>query len=439
MNKFPKQRKSEALELSSQDADLPAKYGLPEEVKFCKICVLSNQRPASAVEFQHEVTTQKVTVPIGESGICDACRIHRLKHGEIDWEKRESELHELCDRYRNKTGKYDCLVPGSGGKDSIYAAHLLKYKFGMHPLTVTYAPHIYTTWGWENLQSWIHAGFDNYLFTPNGLVHRLLTRLSIETIFHPFQPFNIGLKIFPPKLAATLGIPLVFWGEPEAEDGNPIAEYGGCEQDWKYFTSNEHDSITLSGMTLDELKEDFGLTEKDLDPYLPADTVVMRDAGVVVHYMGYYIRWHPQSNYYYVTDHTDFKAAPERTAGTYGKYSGIDDKIDDFNFYTTFIKFGIGRATYEAALECRNEDITRDEGIDLVRLYDGEFPERFMDDCFKYMSIPESEYPIASRMFEQPVMTREYFEMLAEHFRSPHLWRKSSGKWELRYPIWKAT
>ena len=144
MNRFPKQRENEALELSTQDTDLPAKYGLPEEVKFCKICVLSNQRPASAVEFQHEVTTQKITVPIGESGICDACRFHRLKHREIDWEKREFELRELCDRYRSKTGKFDCLVPGSGGKDSIYAAHLLKYKFGMHPLTVTWAPHIYT-------------------------------------------------------------------------------------------------------------------------------------------------------------------------------------------------------------------------------------------------------------------------------------------------------
>lgn len=49
-------------------------------------------------------------------------------------------------------------MPGSGGKDSFYAAHLLKYKYGMHPLTVTWAPHIYTPWGWENMQAWIHAG-----------------------------------------------------------------------------------------------------------------------------------------------------------------------------------------------------------------------------------------------------------------------------------------
>ena len=65
-------------------------------------------------------------------------------------------------------------VPGSGGKDSFYASHILKNKYNMHPLTVTWAPHIYTDWGWKNFQSWIHAGHDNYLMTPNGRVHQLI-------------------------------------------------------------------------------------------------------------------------------------------------------------------------------------------------------------------------------------------------------------------------
>jgi len=188
-----------------------------------------------------------------------------------------------------------------------------------------------------------------------------------------------------------------------------------------------------------ELIENFGLTEKDLDPYLPADPKTLRDAGIEVHYMGYYVRWHPQSSYYYATENTGFKAAPERTAGTYSKYVGIDDKIDDFHFYTYFIKFALGRATYDAAQECRNNDITKDEAIDLVRRYDGEFPGRFMKECFEYLSIPENEYAVASKMFEQPIITREYFEMLTDHFRSPHLWKNTSNGWELRFPIWKTT
>ena len=437
MKPFPKYRESDALNLSNQETGLPAKYGLPEKVEFCKVCVLSNQRPASAVEFKHNSSTKKTTVPIGKDGVCDACHIHQLKHGKIDWKERENELRELCDRYRRNDRKYDCIVPGSGGKDSVYAAHLLKYKFGMHPLTVTWAPHIYTPWGWKNMQSWIHSGFDNYLFTPNGLVHRLLTRISLETIYHPFQVFIIGQKLFAPRLAAELDIPLVFWGEPEAENGNPVAEYGAAEQDWQYFTSKDHDSVTLVGLPLGELKQEFGLTEKELDPYLPADPNKLKDKGVVVHYTGYYVRWHPQSNFYYASEHTNFKPAPERTAGTYGKYSGIDDKIDDFHYYTTYIKFGIGRATYDAASEARNSDLAHDEAVDLVKKYDGEFPERFAEECFKYLSIPENEFPVANRMFESSTVSRSYFDILTDHFRSPHLWKKSSNGWELRFPIWK--
>lgn len=436
MKPFQAHRCSEALELSRQETELPVFYGLPEDVKFCRMCVLSNQRPASAVEYRHSRNTQKVTVPIGEDGICDACRIHKLKHGTIDWGKREKELRMLCNKYRRKDGHYDCIVPGSGGKDSVYAAHLLKYRFGMNPLTVTWAPHIYTPWGWENFQAWIHAGFDNYLFTPNGLVHRLLTRIALEIMFHPLQPFIIGQKLFAPRLALQLGIPLVFWGEPEAEDGNPIAEFGTAQQDMKYFAANNREDIMLSGVSLRNLKKYFGLTQNDLDPYCPIDPDMIRDAGISVHYMGYYVRWHPQSNYYYATEHSGFKAAPERTAGTYGKYSGIDDKIDDFHYYTTYIKFGIGRATYDAAQEVRNLDITREEAVDLVRRYDGEFPERFAEECFRYLTIPPKQYPSASTMFDHPLMDREYFEMLTNHFRSPHLWKNNEKDWTLRHAAW---
>jgi hypothetical protein len=131
-----------------------------------------------------------------------------------------------------------------------------------------------------------------------------------------------------------------------------------------------------------------------------------------------------------------FQASPERTPGTYSKYNSIDDKIDDFHYYTTYIKFGIGRATYDAAQEIRNEEITREEGIALVRKYDGEFPDRFADEIFQYLSVPEREYPVASQQFEQAIMDRDYFDDLADSFRSPHLWMREGKNWHLRQTVW---
>ena len=185
-------------------AEPEAFYGLPREIHFCRRCGYSNQKPNSEKEFKHNINTRKPTVEFDEQGICAACRVSDLKK-TIDWPERHRQLTALCDKYRRNDGHYDCLVPGSGGKDSFYAAHKLKYEFGMNPLTVTWAPHIYTDWGWQNFQAWIHAGFDNYLFTPNGRVHRLLTRLAIEKLFHPFQPFIMGQMYFPPRMAVQMG------------------------------------------------------------------------------------------------------------------------------------------------------------------------------------------------------------------------------------------
>ena len=414
---------------------LATKYGLPETVKFCTRCVISNQRPNSAVEYQHTINSAKKTINFDDEGVCDACRLAEQKYGAIDWDERERKLRDLCDRFRKNDGSYDCVVPGSGGKDSFYAAHVLKYKYGMHPLTVTWAPHVYTEWGWKNMQAWMHAGFDNFLHTPNGRVHRLLTRLAVENLFHPFQPFIIGQKAYAPKMALLHNIPLVFYGENEAEYGNPIADTTTAKRDWSYFTAEDKSRIYLGGTSVADLRDKFGLEDADLHPYLPANPEKIEESKIEVHYLGYYLKWHPQSCYYYAVEHGGFQASPERTPGTYSKYNSIDDRIDDYHYYTTYIKFGIGRATYDAAQEVRSRDITRDEGVALVKRFDGEWPERFADEIFRYLSIEAREFPIASQMFEQPTMDRLYFDRLADHFRSPHLW-KWENEWKLRHAVW---
>jgi len=410
-------------------------YGLPKDVTFCKRCVISNQRPNSAVEYNHTKKTKKQTINLDVNGICDACNFVDHKNTIIDWDEREYELKELCNKHRKDDGSYDCVVPGSGGKDSFYASHILKNKYNMNPLTVTWAPHIYTDWGWKNFQSWIHAGHDNYLMTPNGRVHRLLTRLSTELLFHPFQAFMVGQKAIAPKMALLHNIPLVFYGENEAEYGNPISDTETAKRDWSYFASDDESKLNLSGLSISELREQFGLSKNDLHPYLPANPNQLEEKKVSVRYLGHYLKWHPQSCYYYSVEHGNFQASPERTPGTYSKYNSIDDRIDDLHYYTTGIKFGLGRTSYDAAQEIRSGEINREEGVALINKFDHEFPERFIDELFQYLSVPENEYPQASKMFEKSIMDREYFQLLTNQFRSPHLWYFENNKWHLRNPI----
>lgn len=412
-----------------------AKYGLPETISFCRDCVISNQRPNSAREYGHTTDSKKTTIAFNAEGICDACLAARHKNDAIDWAEREHQLKALCDRFRSRNGSYDCVVPGSGGKDSFYAAHVLRTRYDMHPLTVTWAPHIYTEWGWKNLQSWIHAGFDNQLMTPNGRVHRLLTRLALEILFHPFQPFILGQKSIAAKLSVQQGIPLVFYGENEAEYGNPVADNASSLRDSAYFATEKRDEVHLSGVSLRELETSFGVEPFELLPYLPVDPNGLAEVKTEVHYLGYYLKWHPQSCYYYCIENSDFIPSPDRTPGTYSKYNSIDDRMDDLHYYTTYIKFGIGRATYDASQEVRSSDITREEAVALVHRYDGEFPERFFDELMSYLSLPPQQFPVASKMFEQPIMDRAYFSDLTDRFRSPHLWMNQNGVWKLRQSL----
>ena len=392
-------------------------YGLPEEVKFCKKCTISNQRPSSTIEFANKDNIKK-GIKVNSDNICDACKYNEIKN-KIDWVERERKLVTLCNKYRKKSG-YDCIIPGSGGKDSAYASHILKYKYGMNPLTVTWAPHLYTDIGWQNFTNWIHVGgFDNILFTPNGKLHRLLTKLAFENLLHPFQPFIIGQKIIGPLMALKFNIPLIFYGENQAEYGNSIDENETPKMDKEYFSINDPKKIILGGVKIDEIIERYKFKLNEFTPYIPPSIDEIEQAGIEQQFLGYYVKWDPQECYYYATENTGFKSNTERTEGSYSKYSGIDDKTDPFHYYTTFIKFGIGRASYDAAQEIRNHKITREEGVALVKKYDSEFPKKYFKEFLKYIDLNEDKF----------------WEIL-DSFRSPHLWSKNNkNKWILKESI----
>ncbi len=399
---------------------MSAYYGLPEEVKFCTRCVISNQRPSSTIEFRHRADESKQTIALDSEGVCAACRYQVIKEKSIDWAERERQLVALCDRHRKSSG-YDVVVPGSGGKDSAFTAHILKYKYGLNPLTVTWAPHLYTDIGFHNFESWMHVGgLDNILFTPNGRLHRYLTRLSFLNLLHPFQPFIVGQRIIGPMIAARFDIPLVMYGENQAEYGNDLTENESPRMSDAFFSSLDPSKMLLGGVPVSSIVDEGRFTKKDLTPYLPVDPDTVASSRIEVHYLGYYLKWDPQECFYYAAENTGFKPNTERTEGSYSKYSSIDDRIDPFHYYTTLVKFGIGRATYDAAQEIRTGKITRDEGVQLVRRFDQEFPSKYFSDFLDYVGIDESR-----------------FWETVEQARSPHLWKLSDGQLELRHPVWE--
>ena len=398
------------------------RYGLPLEVRYCRRCTISNQRPSSTVEFRATRNDAKETIHFSADGLCDACRWFEMK-ADIDWPERDRQLRDVCDQFRRDDGRYDVLVPGSGGKDSIYVAHLLKYRYGMHPLTVTWPPMLYTTAGHRNFEAWLASGFANYTLWPDRKVHRLLTQLAFKNLVHPFQPFIIGQRNVAPRIAAMMDIPFIMYGENQAEYGNKISENRRPKMDTSFFTqARDLDATFLGGVAARDVLNEYKLQVNDLEPYLPMDPAVLERASIEVHYMSYYVPWHPQEVYYYCVEHMDFMPNDERTEGSYSKYSSMDDKIDWLHYYTTHAKFGIGRATYDTSQEIRNGDLTREEGVNLVRRFDGEVPQKHLRAILDYLSLSETE-----------------FHDIIDAARPEHLWKRDvAGRWVLRQPIWEA-
>ena len=375
-------------------------YNSPTEVKFCKICTVSNQRPR---------------ITFDEKGVCSACNFATEKK-KFNWKKRGEELQILCNKHRKSNGDYDIIVPCSGGKDGSWVAHQLKYEYGMHPLCVTWSPLKYTEIGRKNLDYFIQSGFNHILGTPNPAITKKLTKFAIQTIGDPFQPFIYGQYNYPLTIALNFGVSLIMYGE------NGEVEYGGDMKNAYKPDRNVEDQLSyyFSG-TLPEKFSEFGISKNDLKAFSAPDIKKLKKNKTEIHFFSYYKYWDPQENFYYAQEHCGFEPNPERNEGTFSKYASLDDAFDGFHYYLMFIKFGFGRATSDTAHEIRDNKITREEGIALVKKYDGEFPKKYYKKFLEYCSITEEE-----------------FVNIVDSWRSEHLWNyNQSAKWTLKNPIWK--
>jgi N-acetyl sugar amidotransferase len=383
---------------------------LDKKVIFCKNCVVSNQRPRTS---------------FNEEGICSACQWAWEKDHLVNWDDRLRELEELCNQHRSKDGSYDVIVPGSGGKDSGFVAHQLKHRFKMNPLCVTWAPFEWTNIGWKNLSNFAQSGFFNIIGQPDGQLYRKMARLAFDHKGDPFEPFGYGQKAWAYHIAEKFNIKLIFYGE------NGELEYGGSTkyknapkeslEDWEnqYFKGSNVDDLVRIGI-------ESGLVDKEeaspakLKWYKAPPVEITEKLKLEMHWYSYYVKWTPQENFYYAVKHTGMELNDEgRSEGTYTKYASLDDKLDGFHFYPSYMKFGLGRCSRDAQQDIRRNHITRDEGVALVRRYDGEFPKKKFKWMLNFLDITEEHF----------------WEVMNFYRNQSNVWKMENGIWKLKYVV----
>ena len=343
-------------------------------MKYCKKCLYPNTKP----QLQFD-----------ERGICSACNNHKLKD-EVNWVKKKEDLLLILEKYRSKNGNnYDCIIPVSGGKDSTFQTYTIKETFGLNPLAVNFHPHDQTEIGRKNLENLKQLGVDCIEFSANPLVYSKLAKFGLVELGDFQWPEHIGIFTVPVQVAVRYKIPLIIWGEnPQLEYGQPtnidtdtILDREWNEKNGGYFL----DKIKPKDMTK------YGFKTKELIPYIyPSDDDIRR-IGVTGIFLGSYIKWDLFKQLDFVKE-LGFSENDEVKEGTYDKWENLDVYFTVFHDYFKFLKYGFGRTTDHASIEIRYERITREQGIELVKKYEGKIPRKYLDKFLKSADISEQEF-----------------------------------------------
>lgn len=351
-----------------------------------------------------------------DRGWCNACQWMEEKK-TIDWSSRQKELMDIFEKNRSRDGNFDCIVPVSGGKDGSYVAYTLKHKYGMNPLTVTVRPALSLEIGDKNLTNFIYSGYDHLHLTPNPKVLDRLNKYGFIEKGFPYYGWLIAIMTAVIKTAASFKIPLLFYGE----DGE--IEYGGSTESKNnaLYDINYMKRVYLEGghkKVFERIKMDEDISEADLSFFkFPTESEVS-EVGLSFTHWSYFEAWDPYRNYLVAKEFCGLQEVTENNSGTFTNFAQNDQALYSLHAYMMYLKFGFGRATQDAGIEIRRGAMTRDQAVNLVKLYDGLYPEEYLQVYLEYYEMPLSE-----------------FDAVLDKWVNRDLFEKNEGRWLPKFSV----
>jgi N-acetyl sugar amidotransferase len=311
-------------------------------------------------------------IKFNKDGICYPC-ISANKRKYIDWDSRLKQLSDLCDKYRRDDGYPDCLIPGSGGKDSLFQAHIMK-SFGMNPLIVCVSDsYTHTKTGIDNLKNMSEStSSDLITFNLNHDTMRKMTRIAFEKLGIPNWPIDLAIYSIPLKLASKLNIPLIIYGE------NIAYEYGGPDSKETYSAKDQILNDVVKPLDINFWEKN-GITKKDIEFIsYPSEDIVDKLEPI---YLSYFYEWSGKKNYEFGKQH-GFKDCSQEwnRQGFIENYDQIDSIGYLLHPWLKYPKFGHSRVTDIACNWIREGYITRDKGVELVNKYEGTLDPKVLED-----------------------------------------------------------
>lgn len=337
-----------------------------------------------------------------QAGKCNAC-VWAERKQSIDWSSRETELIELLTRHKRTDGGFDCIVPVSGGKDGSYVAYNLRHKYGMNPLTVTVTPALELELGNQNLRAFKESGYNHVQISPDHGAMQALNRSGFIEMGFPYYGWLIAIQSAVVRFAVNFGIDLIFYGE----DGE--VEYGGSTETSSrpIYDVDYMRRIYLEGGH-DTVLQKSGLPPSALNFFhFPRKEELQKSKLEIAHW-SYFEAWDPYRNYLIAKEHCGLQEAKGSNTGTFTNFAQNDQALYGLHTYLMYLKFGFGRATQDAGIEVRRGAMTRDQAMNLVRVYDNHYPEEFISLYLSYYQMGQDEFDAVLDRW----VNRELFEKI---------------------------
>lgn len=356
------------------------------------------------------------TIIFDDECVCSGCRYHESRSTQLDinWEEREVMFVQILEEAKlmskERGNSHDCIVPVSGGKDSHYQVWLLKEKYGMNPLLVTFNHAYNTPAGNRNLYNMVEkSGCDLVRYTAGLDSVRRISRYMLETVGDLTWHFHAGIQTYPFQVAVERNIPLVVWGE------HGFAELTGIVslEDFVEHTRWKRKEHDMRGYEPHDLIGKGGITEHDIAPYIyPSDEDIARVEARGI-YLSNFHHWDGKAQADIMMKEWDFAPIAYERERTFNLHSKIEDHANDVHDFLKYLKFGYGRATDDASMEIRHGRMTREEGIAMVKRYDANEPSTLQTYC-DFLEI-----------------TKQQFYDWVEPMRDDKLWQKNAaGVWQ---------
>ena len=357
-------------------------------------------------------------ITFDKNGICSGCRVH-MQQETIDWDERRALFEtDIVEQYKGTNGaNYDCLIPVSGGKDSYWQIHLIKVVYGMRPLLVTYGENNHTAVGMRNIQRMRDTfSCDHIHFTPSISLLKKMNKIGLVKMGDPDMQAHIGIMTYPIEVAAKYEIPLIIWGEHGFMNLGGMHSYSDMVE-WTAKFRREH---AQHGWDWDDfVDEGEGISERDLlwAKYPSDDVIEKLDMRGI--YISNYFGWRQDEHTALMVKKYGFELNDMPFDRTYARDSNLNNIHDNgVHDYMKFVKWGYGRVTDHVSRDIRNGNMTREEGISLIKQYEDVVPGDL------------------TRWLEYVGMDRTTFNKTADTFRDPRVWVKNEyGQW-IKDNIW---